>query len=111
MFGYIYETTNLINGKKYIGKKTSKTFLAEEYLGSGIILKKAIEKYGKENFKVRTLEEINTNQKDLCDREIYWIDYYNAINSEEYYNIGAGGLGWNNSVNLVKIFSGKQIIE
>ena len=102
MFGYIYETTNLINGKKYIGKKTSNVFLENNYLGSGIILHKAIEKYGKENFSVRLIEEISTNQEDLCKREIYWIDYYNAIESDRYYNIGAGGIGWNNSVNLRK---------
>ena len=34
MYGYIYETTNLINGKKYIGKKASTKFL-EDYYGSG----------------------------------------------------------------------------
>ena len=100
--GYIYETTNLINGKKYIGKKTSTIFLAEEYLGSGIILNKAIKKYGKENFKVKILEIIDTNQQDLCEREIYWINKYNAVYSSEYYNVGAGGIGWNNSVNFRK---------
>ena len=42
MYGYIYETTNLINNKKYIGKKVSSVFLAEKYLGSGRILKQSI---------------------------------------------------------------------
>lgn len=44
MIGYIYKTTNLINGKIYIGQKRSKKFLKERYLGSGKILKKAIKK-------------------------------------------------------------------
>lgn len=35
MYGYIYITTNLINGKRYIGQKKAKNFLAEGYLGSG----------------------------------------------------------------------------
>ena len=39
MFGYIYETTNLIDGKKYIGKHKSKTF-DRNYYGSGTSLKK-----------------------------------------------------------------------
>ena len=45
MYGYIYETTNLINGKKYIGKRVSKTF-DKYYKGSGKLLRKAFTKYG-----------------------------------------------------------------
>lgn len=56
MFGYIYETTNLINGKKYIGKHISSIFDVN-YLGSGTHLKNVINKYGKENFEVRLIEE------------------------------------------------------
>lgn len=48
------------------------------------------------------LEEVNSNQEDLCKREIYWIKYYDAINSKDYYNIGAGGIGCNNSMNFRK---------
>lgn len=94
MFGYIYETTNLINSKKYIGQKTSNMFLDKEYLGSGKFIKRAIEKYGKENFKVRLIEECNSKE-DLDNREIYWINYYNAVKSKEYYNISKGGEHWN----------------
>ncbi len=35
MFGYVYETTNLVDGKKYIGRCKSEIFLGEKYLGSG----------------------------------------------------------------------------
>lgn len=35
MYGYIYKTTNLINGKIYIGQKKSEKFLGINYLGSG----------------------------------------------------------------------------
>ena len=96
MYGYIYETTNLINGKKYIGQKKSNIFLNENYLGSGKILNQAIKKYGKENFKVKLIEKCNSRD-ELNEREIYWISYYNAVNDKEYYNIGAGGTGWGNS--------------
>lgn len=92
MFGYIYETTNLINGKKYIGQKTSNIFLAEEYLGSGKFIKRAIEKYGQENFKVRLIEKCDSKE-NLDEREIYWIAHYNAVKSKEYYNISKGGDG------------------
>ena len=96
MFGYIYETTNLINGKKYIGKRKSSKFLENKYLGSGIGIKRAISKYSKENFKVRLIEEVNTNLKDLIEKEIYWIKYYNAVKDKNYYNNSYGGEqeGW-----------------
>ena len=35
MYGYIYKTTNLVNGKIYIGQKKSDVFLGDKYLGSG----------------------------------------------------------------------------
>ena len=96
MFGYIYETTNNINGKKYIGKHKSLRF-DNNYLGSGNNLRKAINKYGKENFSVRILEEIDTNQEDLDTKEVFWIEFYNAVKSKEYYNISYGKEteGWN----------------
>ena len=58
MFGYIYKTTNLINGKIYIGKRQKQEF-DKYYLGSGIYLKKAIEKYGKENFSCEIIDKCN----------------------------------------------------
>ena len=72
MYGYIYETTNLVNGKKYVGQKKSKVFLKEEYLGSGKLILLAIKKYGKENFSIKLIEECNTRE-ELDEREIYWI--------------------------------------
>lgn len=81
MYGYIYETTNLINGKKYIGQHKSNKF-DTWYLGSGIVLKKAIKKYGKENFQTIIIEKIYTNKDDLNKREVYWIEYFNAVKSK-----------------------------
>lgn len=105
MFGYIYETTNLINGKKYIGKRKSKVFLGNKYLGSGTHLHNAIKKYGKENFQVEMLEEIpdfSNNEeglKYLSDRESYYINnqYFDATKDDNYYNISYGheSSGWN----------------
>lgn len=86
MYGYIYETTNLINGKKYIGKHKSTKFESTKYLGSGKALNNAIAKYGKKNFVVNLIEECETEEQ-LSEREIFWIDYYNAVENDNYYNI------------------------
>ena len=91
MYGYIYLTENLINGRKYIGKKASSKFLEEEYLGSGKALNVAINKYGKENFKV-TMIDTAESIEELNQKEIYYIAINNAQKSEEFYNISAGGL-------------------
>ncbi len=91
MYGYIYKTTNLVSGKIYIGQKHSGKFLGQSYLGSGRCVKEAIKHYGKKNFKVELLEEVET--KELMDeREIYWISYYHATNKEIGYNLSEGGL-------------------
>ena len=90
MFGYIYITENLINHKKYIGQKKSKTFLREKYLGSGTYLRRAINKYGKENFKVVMLDTAESRE-ELDEKEIYYIAKYNAQSDPNFYNICAGG--------------------
>ena len=40
-YGYIYITTNLINGKRYVGQKKI-DHNSKGYLGSGVLLRKAI---------------------------------------------------------------------
>jgi hypothetical protein len=53
----IYKTTNLINNKIYIGQSKYNNC---DYLGSGSLLKKAIKKYGKQNFKKEIIEYCHT---------------------------------------------------
>ena len=93
MYGFIYITTNAINDKKYVGMCSSvKRF--KGYLGSGILLKQAIAKYGKENFTRLVLEECETEEQ-LRESERKWIDFYDAVNSEQFYNMCDGGRGGN----------------
>lgn len=93
MYGFIYITTNHINNKKYIGqRKYDKNDKWKDYLGSGIHIKRAIQKYGKENFSKEILEECES--KEILDqKEKYWISYYNAVESMDFYNIANGGQG------------------
>jgi|LakMenEpi03Aug12_release.lakeMendotaPanAssembly.Ray.scaffolds.fasta_scaffold240359_2 hypothetical protein len=79
----IYKTTNLVNGKQYIGKDTKND---PKYLGSGSILKKAINKYGKENFKKEIIEVCNS-ENELRIREEYWLNYYDVSNNPMFYNM------------------------
>lgn len=91
MYGYIYLTTNLVNGKKYIGMHKSCQF-DPNYKGSGKILWDAIYKYGWDNFKVEILCECATKE-DLLSAEKLEIDNRQAVTSREYYNIAQGGQG------------------
>lgn len=85
----IYKTINLVNGKIYIGQDTKDN---KYYLGSGKILRVAIKKYGKDNFKKEIIETCKT-QEELNIREIFWINYYNSTNRKIGYNIAYGGFG------------------
>jgi group I intron endonuclease len=87
----IYKTTNKVNGKFYVGKDEANN---PNYLGSGYMLKSAIEKYGKENFEKEILE-VCKNSKHLQEREIYWIAKLNALDHNLAYNIAEGGTGGN----------------
>ena len=89
MYGYIYLTTNLVNGMIYVGQHKSKEF-TEKYFGSGINIKRAIKKYGKDNFSVKLLEWCET-QNDADCKERYLLKKYNLPNSNIGYNITKGG--------------------
>ena len=64
-------------------KKYSKGW--ENYMGSSKILLKDIEKYGFNNFKREIIEECN-NQRKLQEREIYFLNLYNVLKDDLYYN-------------------------
>lgn len=88
--GFIYIITNLINDKKYIGQtsRSVKRRFDEHVWRHGQVIDKAIDKYGKENFKYDILEECNIDILD--EREEYWIAKYDTYEGEGY-NIHKGG--------------------
>lgn len=94
---YVYLTTNLINNKKYIGQHYGE--LNDSYIGSGSLLKLAIQKYGKENFTKHILE-ICDNYDEVNIAEKKWIAYYDAVNNSNFYNIASGGFGSNPTAGL-----------
>lgn len=89
MYGYIYKTTNLFNGKIYIGQHRSKKF-DSDYYGSGIRFQNVFNKYGKDSFKCELLERCYS-EEELNEKEKYWIAYFNSTNRDIGYNLMDGG--------------------
>ncbi len=96
---YIYLTTNLINGKKYIGKHYGE--LDDDYLGSGNLIKLAINKYGKKNFKKEILF-ISSSEQENSQKEKEFIKAFNAVKDKNFYNIHEGGDGGNTTAGWTK---------
>ena len=90
-YGYVYKTTNLKNGKIYIGQKKSKYFI-EDYFGSGNLIQQAVKKYGKSSFKVELLEYCK-DKTTLDDKERYYIKLLNSQDLTIGYNLADGGQG------------------
>lgn len=88
---FLYETTNMVNGKTYIGVRTYQ-FRTEDdhYLGSGKLILKAIEKYGKESFTRRTLVISTAEYCYNMERKLVTEEF---VKSRDNYNIAVGGLG------------------
>ena len=84
----IYKTTNIINGKFYWGVHNS---LDENdgYLGSGLALRNAIKKYGKESFRRETKFLYKTIKEAYADEAL--IVNKSMINNPMCYNMATGG--------------------
>ena len=88
---YIYKTTNIKNGKIYIGLSEKSPDSTEKYLGSGDNIKKAISKYGSSSFIKEILEDNISDKRYLAEAEIKWIEFYKSDDREIGYNISPGG--------------------
>jgi group I intron endonuclease len=91
----IYKITNRVNGKVYIGKtnttiaKRWRKHLNEAKWHDLRHLYAAINKYGKENFTIETIEICDGSEGG--EREKYWIKHYNSTNQSVGYNLTEGG--------------------
>ena len=91
---YIYQATNKVNGKKYIGQTTYDKLRKRigthlhyaKTSGSNLPFPNALRKYGRENFDWTILEECDKEIRG--EREVHWID---KIKPE--YNATLGGDG------------------
>ena len=86
----IYKTTNVINGKYYVGAhKTSN--IKDGYKGSGTILKQAFKEHGRKNFICEILEEC-VSEEHMYKRESALVTK-ELVEDRNTYNIATGGRG------------------
>jgi len=100
MYYYVYQITNLINNKIYVGKhKSVKHPNDNGYYGSGKQITAAIKKYGVENFKKEVLY-FCSSKKEMADKEAEIVTE-DFVKRSDTYNMHKGGLGgwdhWNGS--------------
>lgn len=95
MIGYIYKTTNKIDGSIYIGQHKTPYF-DKYYYGSGRILLQKIKEFGIKNFEVKLLEWAE-DLVDLNEKEQRWVRRYRLL-TDKMYNVAKGGNAGNASI-------------
>lgn len=86
----VYRTTNLVNGKYYIGKHKCQS-PNDGYLGSGTLLKQAIKKHGRGSFRREILHQCDTEEQAYqLEQQIVT---ESLMNDPQCYNMRTGGDG------------------
>ena len=86
----IYKITNLVNGKMYIGKHKTKK-LDDGYMGSGHLIKRALQKYGANNFRKEWLMFCE-DEEEMNYMELVYVDETWVLRNDTY-NLTLGGNG------------------
>lgn len=84
----VYKITNKINSKIYVGCHVTEN-LNDGYMGSGVNIKKAIKKFGRENF-IKEVLYIFDNKEDMLNKEREIVNN-EFTKREDVYNIIIGG--------------------
>lgn len=124
MYYTVYKIKNKINNKEYIGYHSTDN-LDDGYMGSGKLIKRAIEKYGIESFQKEYID-IFDNRDDAIALEALLVDKEYTLRNDTY-NLNLGGnvrisVGKNNpfygkthtnktKLKLSKIHSGRNTLE
>lgn len=88
----IYQITNLINNKIYIGLHKTKN-INDNYMGSGLKIKEDIKKFGVENFKKEILFDFKT-EKEMIQKEAELVDKEFLLRDDVYNMTRGGNIGW-----------------
>jgi group I intron endonuclease len=92
----VYKISNIINEKVYIGcTYQSLTRRWRQHINlntknKNTILRKAFDKYGRENFSIHIIE-VCASELQMFEREVYWINFYNSTQRSVGYNMTIGG--------------------
>ena len=97
---YIYKVTCNVTGKYYIGMHSTSN-LEDGYFGSGKVLKRSLNKYGKENHSIEILEwltdrsSLKLREKEIVNEEL--------LVDPMCMNLKIGGDGGNSGINGIPI--------
>lgn len=87
---YLYQITNIVNAKIYVGVHTTQN-LNDGYMGSGKVIRRAIKKYGADNFRKDILEFFKDAKTMYAkEKEIVTSEF---LLREDVYNLRRGGHG------------------
>lgn len=107
MYFYLYQITNRVNGKIYVGVHKTKN-LDDSYMGSGVAIKSAIQKYGIDNFEKVILETFD-------DADSMYLKESEIVNDEflsrgDVYNVRRGGHGGFDHINKDPDLTEKRLL-
>lgn len=107
--GYIYKISNTFDNNVYIGQthmsieaRWKQHKVNAEKNIKNYHLYNAMRVHGIENFKIEQIDECA--EKDLDEREIYWIQYYDSYNNGYNNNIGGDGLHKYNATEIYDLW-------
>ena len=121
--------TNKVNNKKYVGQTNNFRLRMNGHRSNAFNpkshsynypLSNAIRKYGWNNFDNRIVEEISDEEsyQYVDESEIFYIQYYNSLYSQNGYNITSGGAGcpkekltFEQKVALSRLFTLNDVID